>query len=142
MPYELVSGLKPSLLPLQNFIAKSFIYDPLFRKDLTAWEIVGYNIGITLDSKGWAFWKPEKNFITWSVLVKLDELSFYNTLPITTTKKEAGGFLGLCAYVRIFIKDFSQVAAPLRRFTRKDVLLKSDEKCEADFIKLRKIVEE
>ncbi|MBW0589603.1 hypothetical protein O181_129318 [Austropuccinia psidii MF-1] len=62
-PYELVSGLKPSLLPLRTFGAKGFIYDLLFWKYLTARAIVGYNLGITPDSKGWAFWLPEKNSI-------------------------------------------------------------------------------
>ncbi|MBW0547424.1 hypothetical protein O181_087139 [Austropuccinia psidii MF-1] len=42
----------------------------------------------------------------------------------------------------MFINDFSQVEAPLRRLTREDVLWKWDEKCEEAFIKLRKIVGE
>ncbi|MBW0521700.1 hypothetical protein O181_061415 [Austropuccinia psidii MF-1] len=62
--------------------------------------------------------------------------------PRPTTKKEVRGFLGLCAYVRMSIKDFSQVAAPLRRLKREDVLWKWDEKCEEAFIRLRKIVGE
>ncbi|MBW0570049.1 hypothetical protein O181_109764 [Austropuccinia psidii MF-1] len=62
--------------------------------------------------------------------------------PRPTTKKEFRGFLGLCAYVRMFIKDFSQVAAPLRILTRQDVFWNWDEKCEEAFIKLRKIVGE
>ncbi|MBW0531699.1 hypothetical protein O181_071414 [Austropuccinia psidii MF-1] len=33
--------------------------------------------------------------------------------PRPPMKKEVRGFLGLCAYVRMFIKDFSQAAAPL-----------------------------
>ncbi|MBW0468707.1 hypothetical protein O181_008422 [Austropuccinia psidii MF-1] len=60
--------------------------------------------------------------------------------PRPTTKNKVRGFLGLCAYVRMFIKDFSQVEAPLKRLTREDVLWKWDEKCEEAFIKLRKIV--
>ncbi|MBW0568376.1 hypothetical protein O181_108091 [Austropuccinia psidii MF-1] len=47
--------------------------------------------------------------------------------PRPTTKKEVRGFLGLCAYVRMFIKHFSQVAAPLRRLTREDVFWNWDE---------------
>ncbi|MBW0576727.1 hypothetical protein O181_116442 [Austropuccinia psidii MF-1] len=42
----------------------------------------------------------------------------------------------------MLIKDFSQVAAPLRRLTREDELWKWDEKCEEALIKLRKIVGE
>ncbi|MBW0510461.1 hypothetical protein O181_050176 [Austropuccinia psidii MF-1] len=70
---------------------------------------------------------------------KLNEIQNW---PRPTTKKEARGFLGLCAYVRLFIKDFSQAAVPLRRLKREDVLRKWDEKCEEAFLKLRKIVEE
>ncbi|MBW0550292.1 hypothetical protein O181_090007 [Austropuccinia psidii MF-1] len=62
--------------------------------------------------------------------------------PRTETKKEARGFLGLCTYVRMFVKDFSQVAAPLKSLTREDPLWKLDEKCGEAFIKLRKIVGE
>ncbi|MBW0509882.1 hypothetical protein O181_049597 [Austropuccinia psidii MF-1] len=62
--------------------------------------------------------------------------------PRQTTKKEVREFLGLCAYVRMFIKDFSQVVAPLRRLTREDVFWNWVEKCEKAFIKLRKIVGE
>ncbi|MBW0460495.1 hypothetical protein O181_000210 [Austropuccinia psidii MF-1] len=42
----------------------------------------------------------------------------------------------------MFIKDFSQVEAPLRRLTREDVFWNWDEKCEETFEKLRKIVGE
>ncbi|MBW0477808.1 hypothetical protein O181_017523 [Austropuccinia psidii MF-1] len=62
--------------------------------------------------------------------------------PRPTTKKEVRGFLGLCAYVRMFMKDFSQVAAQLKRLTREDVFWNWDEKCEEAFIKLRKTVGE
>ncbi|MBW0528361.1 hypothetical protein O181_068076 [Austropuccinia psidii MF-1] len=62
--------------------------------------------------------------------------------PRPTTKKEDRGFLRLCAYVRMFIKDFSQVTAPLGRLTREEVFWNWDEKCEEAFINLRKIVGE
>ncbi|MBW0550136.1 hypothetical protein O181_089851, partial [Austropuccinia psidii MF-1] len=62
--------------------------------------------------------------------------------PRPTAKKEVRGFLGLCAYVRMLIKYFSQVSAPLRRLTREDVFWKWDEKYEEACIKLRKIVGE
>ncbi|MBW0472577.1 hypothetical protein O181_012292 [Austropuccinia psidii MF-1] len=42
----------------------------------------------------------------------------------------------------MFIKDFSQVSAPLRRLTREDVFWNWDEKCEEAFIELRRIVGE
>ncbi|MBW0555316.1 hypothetical protein O181_095031 [Austropuccinia psidii MF-1] len=62
--------------------------------------------------------------------------------PRPTTKKEVRGFLGLCAYVRMFIKDLSQLEEPLRRLTREDVFWNWDEQHEEAFIKLKKIVGE
>ncbi|MBW0534868.1 hypothetical protein O181_074583 [Austropuccinia psidii MF-1] len=62
--------------------------------------------------------------------------------PRSTIKKEVAGFLGLCAYVTMIIKHFSQVSGPLRRLTREDVFWNWDEKCEEAFIKIRKIVGE
>ncbi|MBW0463436.1 hypothetical protein O181_003151 [Austropuccinia psidii MF-1] len=55
---------------------------------------------------------------------------------------EVRGCLGICAYVRMFIKELSQAAALLRRLTREDVIWNWDEKCEEAFIELRKIVGE
>ncbi|MBW0515692.1 hypothetical protein O181_055407 [Austropuccinia psidii MF-1] len=62
--------------------------------------------------------------------------------PRPTTKEEVRVFSGLCAYVRMLIKDFSQVEKPLRRLTREDVLWKWAEKFEEAFTKLRKILGE
>ncbi|MBW0534911.1 hypothetical protein O181_074626, partial [Austropuccinia psidii MF-1] len=62
--------------------------------------------------------------------------------PTPLNKKEIRGFLGLCAYVRMFIENFSQVASPLRRLTREDVDWDWDQKCEEAFHKLRRIVGE
>ncbi|MBW0499088.1 hypothetical protein O181_038803 [Austropuccinia psidii MF-1] len=55
---------------------------------------------------------------------------------------EIRGFLALCAYVRIFIENFSQVASPIRRLTREDADWDWDQKCEEAFHKLRRIVGE
>ncbi|MBW0480432.1 hypothetical protein O181_020147 [Austropuccinia psidii MF-1] len=51
-------------------------------------------------------------------------------------------FLGLCAYVRTFIENFSQVSSPLRRLTRKDAYWDWDQKYKEAFHKLRRIVGE
>ena len=37
-----------------------------------------------------------------------------------TTVREVGGFLGFANFYRRFIKNFSKVAAPLTKFTRKN----------------------
>ena len=41
------------------------------------------------------------------------------TWPTPVNTKEVRGFLGLCGTVRIWIKDYSQIAAPLNELTRK-----------------------
>ncbi|MBW0519051.1 hypothetical protein O181_058766 [Austropuccinia psidii MF-1] len=62
--------------------------------------------------------------------------------PTSLKKKEIRGFLGLCAYVRMFLDNFSQVASPLRMLTREDVDWDWDQKCEEYFHKHRQIVGE
>jgi len=43
--------------------------------------------------------------------------------------KEEKSFLGLCNYYRRFILRFSEIAMPLTRLTRKDVIFKWDDAC-------------
>ncbi|MBW0505858.1 hypothetical protein O181_045573 [Austropuccinia psidii MF-1] len=62
--------------------------------------------------------------------------------PTPLNGKEIRGFNGPCAYVRIFIENFSQVASPLRRLSRKDVDWDWDQQCEEDFHKLISILGE
>ncbi|MBW0543727.1 hypothetical protein O181_083442 [Austropuccinia psidii MF-1] len=62
--------------------------------------------------------------------------------PTPLNKKEMRGFLGLCAYVRMFIENFSQLASPPRRLTREDFDWDWDQKCEEVFHKLRRTVGE
>ena len=47
-------------------------------------------------------------------------------------------FLGLAGYYRRFIEDFSRLAAPLTRLTRKEVKLDWDDRCEEAFQELKK----
>ena len=46
---------------------------------------------------------------------------------------EICSFLGLAGYYRRFIKDFSRLAAPMTRLTRKGVKFKWDDLCEQAF---------
>ena len=47
-------------------------------------------------------------------------------------------FLGLALYYRWFIEDFSQLAAPMTRLTRKGVKFEWDDLCEKAFQELKR----
>ena len=46
---------------------------------------------------------------------------------------EIRSFLGLVGYYRRFIKNFSRLAAPMTRLTRKEVKFDLDDRCEKAF---------
>jgi hypothetical protein len=62
--------------------------------------------------------------------------------PPLTSKKDVRMFLGLCVYVRMFIRDFSAITAPLRRLTRLDTEFNWTSECEEAFQELKQIVGE
>ena len=47
-------------------------------------------------------------------------------------------FLGLTGYYRRFIEDFSRLAAPITRLTRKEVKFDWDDRCEEAFQELKR----
>ena len=47
-------------------------------------------------------------------------------------------FLGLAGYYRRFIEDFSRIAAPMTRLTRKEVKFDWDDRCEEAFQELKR----
>ena len=51
---------------------------------------------------------------------------------------EIRSFLGLAGYYRRFIKDFSRLAAPMTRLTRKGVKFEWDDLCEKVFQELKR----
>ena len=51
---------------------------------------------------------------------------------------EIHSFLGLARYYRRFIEDFSRIAAPMTRLTRKEVKFDWDDRCEEAFQKLKR----
>ncbi|KAM2854339.1 hypothetical protein FF1_024798 [Malus domestica] len=55
--------------------------------------------------------------------------------PRTVT--EVRSFLGLAGYYRRFVQDFSMIALPLTKLTRKDVKFEWDENCEQSFQQLK-----
>jgi hypothetical protein len=54
-----------------------------------------------------------------------------------TSVTEIRSFLGLAGYYRRFVQDFSRIAAPLTRLTRKGVKFEWSEKCELSFQELK-----
>lgn len=62
------------------------------------------------------------------------------TWPVPTTASEVRGFLGVCNHLRMFIRDFSEVTAPLRRLTRKGVEFEWGEEEQLAFEKVEEIV--
>ena len=53
--------------------------------------------------------------------------------PRLTNVIEIRGFLGLVGYYRKFIKEFSKIATPLTRFTKKQEKFMWNEACEQSF---------
>ena len=51
---------------------------------------------------------------------------------------EIRSFLGLVGYYRRFIEDFSRIAAPMTRLTRKEVKFEWDDRCEEAFKDLKR----
>ena len=51
---------------------------------------------------------------------------------------EIRSFLGLAGYYRRFIEDFSRLAAPMTRLTRKEVKFDWDDRCEKEFQELKR----
>ena len=51
---------------------------------------------------------------------------------------EIRSFLGLAGYYRRFIEDFSRLAAPMTRLTRKEVKFELNDSCEKAFQELKR----
>jgi hypothetical protein len=60
--------------------------------------------------------------------------------PVPRNLKEVRGFLGLCGTVRIWIKDYSQIARPLVDLTRKAIEFHWGSKQEEAFVRLKALV--
>lgn len=55
--------------------------------------------------------------------------------PKTPTERRS--FIALVGYYRIFVKNFSKIAVPLTKFTRKNEKFEWTEKCEKSFQELK-----
>ena len=66
-----------------------------------------------------------------------DKVAAVESFPRPTTIKSVRSFVGLCSYYRRFIKDFSSIAAPLNKLTRKSQKFCWSPECENAFQSLK-----
>ena len=89
------------------------------------------------------FWLDEVKFLGHVVSrdgVSVDPSKIESVLNWESPKNvfEIRSFLGLAGYYRRFVLDFSRLAAPMTRLTRKGTRFVWDDKCEAAFGELKK----
>ena len=101
--------------------------------------------GLTISGKKFACCVPALDLVGHVVCkegrkVSKKKLNKIESWPVPTTPTEVRGFLGVCVYVRMFIKDFSAITKPLRHLTKKDSPWDWTEDCQEAFETLKKIV--
>ena len=84
------------------------------------------------------FWLTEVRFLGYvvsasGVSVDPEKVKAMMSLERPKSVFEIRSFLGLARYYRIFIDDFSRLAAPMTRLTRKEVNFDWDDRCEEAF---------
>ena len=89
------------------------------------------------------FWLTEVRFLTHMVLasgVSVDPEKVEAVMSWERPKSvfEIRSFLGLAWYYRRFIEDFSRLATPMTRLTRKEVKFKWNDLCEKAFLELKR----
>ncbi|XP_070676284.1 uncharacterized protein [Malus domestica] len=88
------------------------------------------------------FWLNEVAFLghvilAQGILVDPQKITAVENREQQRTVIEVRSFLGLASYYRWFVKDFSVIALPLTRLTRKEVKFEWDSKCEQSFQQLK-----
>ncbi|XP_068332919.1 uncharacterized protein [Pyrus communis] len=88
------------------------------------------------------FWLDQVAFLghiisAQGVLVDPQKVAAVENWEQPRTVTEVRSFLGLAGYYRRFVKNFSVIALPLTRLTRKDVKFEWDDKCEQSFQQLK-----
>ncbi|KAB2605791.1 S ribonuclease [Pyrus ussuriensis x Pyrus communis] len=88
------------------------------------------------------FWLDQVAFLghvisAQGILVDPQKVAAVENWEQPRTVTEVRSFLGLAGYYRRFVKDFSAIALPLTRLTRKDVKFEWDDKCEQSFQQLK-----
>ncbi|KAB2611825.1 S ribonuclease [Pyrus ussuriensis x Pyrus communis] len=88
------------------------------------------------------FWLDQVAFLghvisAQGILVDPQKVAAVENWEQPRTVTEVRSFLGLAGYYRRFVKDFSVIALPLTRLTRKDVKFEWDDRCEQSFQQLK-----
>ncbi|KAB2607777.1 S ribonuclease [Pyrus ussuriensis x Pyrus communis] len=88
------------------------------------------------------FWLDQVAFLghvisAQGILVDPQKVAAMESWEQPRTVTEVSSFLGLAGYYRRFVKDFSVIALPLTRLTRKNVKFEWDDKCEQSFQQLK-----
>jgi transposase InsO family protein len=71
------------------------------------------------------------------ISVNQDKIKIVKNFPCPRTPKQIKSFLGLAAYYKKFVKQFSQISAPLRRLLQKDVKFEWSSDCQSAFETLK-----
>ena len=84
------------------------------------------------------FWLTEVRFLghvvsASGVSVDLEKVEVVMSRERPKLVFEIRSFMGLVGYYRRFIEDFSQLAAPMTRLTRKEVKFDWDDRCDEAF---------
>ncbi|TQE09442.1 hypothetical protein C1H46_004935 [Malus baccata] len=88
------------------------------------------------------FWLEEVAFLghvisAQGILVDPQKIAAVENWEQPRTVTEVRSFLGLASYYRRFVKNFSVIALPLTKLTRKEVKFEWDSKCEQSFQQLK-----
>ena len=89
------------------------------------------------------FWLTEVRFLGHvvsesGVSIDLEKVEAVMSWERPKSVVEIRSFLGLAGYYRRFIEDFSRLAAPMMRLTRKQVKFDWDDRCEEAFQELKR----
>ena len=84
------------------------------------------------------FWLSQMAFLghvisAQGIQVDPQKVAAVENLEQSCTVTEVRSFLGLAGYYRRFVKDFSVIALPLTRLTRKEIRFEWDKNCERSF---------
>ena len=84
------------------------------------------------------FWLTEVRFLGHMVSVDPEKVEAVISWERPKLGFEIRSFLGLVGYYRRFIEDFSRLAVPMTRLTRKEVRFDWDDRCEEAFQELKR----